>query len=437
MLEESQKTLAKEIALEGIGIHSGNTVSLTLKPAPENSGFQFYRTDVLDSPQISAEISKVKETERATSIQEGSLKIQTVEHVLSALAGMGIDNAVIEINSNEPPICDGSSKEFVEMIQKAGTREQKEQRKVYQIREPLHVSDDRGGFITIVPDSKFRISVTAIDDQENMTEYYSSEITPGIYEKEIAPARTFSPIEDIDYLLKKNLIKGASIENSLLIKGEEVFSKEGLRYKNEFARHKVLDIIGDLSLFQKRISGHVVAIKPSHALNVKLARKLNENHLEILSMIPQKSVIKGEVVLGINEIQKIISHRYPFLLIDRVISLGNGECTAIKNVTINEPFFQGHFPNFPIMPGVLQIEAMAQAASILLLETEERRGGFMGLFMSADKIKFRHPVTPGDTLFIKAKTIKQRKSILLAYCECTVGNRVVSSGELMFSVVQT
>jgi UDP-3-O-[3-hydroxymyristoyl] N-acetylglucosamine deacetylase/3-hydroxyacyl-[acyl-carrier-protein] dehydratase len=260
-------------------------------------------------------------------------------------------------------------------------------------------------------------------------------VNPETYEKEIAPARTFVYYEDVKPLLDKGLIKGGSLENAVVIRGEEIMSKEPLRFDNEFARHKALDVIGDLMLSGKRITGHVICVKPGHGPNTKMAALLKSNYLRMRSMVPPLAIPKGEAVLDINDILKILPHRYPFLLVDRIIDfVGDNKCTGVKNVTINEPFFPGHFPGHPIMPGVLQVEAMAQVASCLMLRKPENQGK-IGYFMSADKVKWRHPVLPGDTLFIEAEIVKTRRNIGFASCRCVVNGQVVSSGELKFALI--
>ena len=430
-----QQTLAAPASLEGSSLHTGQKVTLTIKPAPVDSGFQFRRIDLDDQPFIDADVSKVQTVERATTLAEGSVKVHTVEHVISALTGMGVDNALIEMDANEPPIGDGSSAPYVELIKQAGIVTQDSPAKVWDIREPLFIDAGNGSVITIVPDSKFRISCTNVGPDGRFTQFFSTEVTPETYEKEIAPARTFVYYEDVKPLLDKGLIKGGSLENAVVIRGEEVMSKEALRFDNEFARHKALDVIGDLMLSGKRITGHVICIKPGHGPNTKMAALLKREYQRMRSMVPPLAIPKGEAVLDINDILRILPHRYPFLLVDRIIDfVGDNKCTGVKNVTINEPFFQGHFPGHPIMPGVLQVEAMAQVASCLMLRKPENQGK-IGYFMSADKVKWRHPVLPGDTLFIEAEIIKMRRNIGFAHCRCVVNGEVVSSGELKFALM--
>lgn len=430
-----QQTLAAPASLEGSTLHTGQKVTLTIKPAPADSGFQFRRIDLDDQPFIDADVSLVQTVERATTLAQGSVKVHTVEHVISALTGMGVDNALIEMDANEPPIGDGSSAPYVALIKQAGIVTQDVPAKIWEIREPLYFDSGDGSFITIVPSKDFRISCTNVGPNGRFTQFFSSVVTPETYEKEIAPARTFVYYEDVKPLLDKGLIKGGSLENAVVIRGEEVMSKEPLRFDNEFARHKALDVIGDLMLSGKRITGHVICIKPGHGPNTKMAAILKKEYLRMRSMVPPLAIPKGEAVLDINDILKILPHRYPFLLVDRIIDfVGENKCTGVKNVTINEPFFPGHFPGHPIMPGVLQVEAMAQVASCLMLRKPENQGK-IGYFMSADNVKWRHPVLPGDTLFIEAEILKTRRNIGFATCRCVVNGEVVSSGDLKFALI--
>ncbi|MGL5017927.1 MAG: bifunctional UDP-3-O-[3-hydroxymyristoyl] N-acetylglucosamine deacetylase/3-hydroxyacyl-ACP dehydratase [Luteolibacter sp.] len=431
-----QHTLAGQTTLEGTSLHTGQKVSLTLKPAPEGHGFKFRRIDLPDQPFINADVEKVQTVERATTLAEGSVKVHTVEHVISALTGMGVDNALIEMDANEPPIGDGSSRPFVEMIKKVGTTPQTAPRKVWEIREPLHLETGDGTIITIVPCKTFKVSVTNVGPEGRFTQYFSSEVTPELYEKEICAARTFVYYEDVKPLLDKGLIKGGSLESAVVIRGNEIMSKEAMRFTNEFARHKALDIIGDLMLAGIKILGHVIAVKPGHGPNTMMAAKMKTEYARMRSMVPAPvSIPDGESVLDIKEVMKILPHRYPMLMVDRIVDcLGDSKCIAIKNVSINEPFFAGHFPGHPIMPGVLQLEAMAQVSSVLMLRKPENSGK-IGYFMSADSVKWRRPVFPGDTLFIETEILKMRGSIGQTRCRCLVNGEVVSEAELKFALM--
>ncbi len=432
-----QHTLAGQATLEGTSLHTGQKVTLTLKPAPEGHGFKFRRIDLPDQPFINADVDKVQTVERATTLAEGSVKVHTVEHVISALTGMGVDNALIEMDANEPPIGDGSSRPFVEMIKKVGLLAQGLPRKVWEIREPLHLETGDGTLITIVPCKTFKVSVTNVGPDGRFTQYFSSEVNPATYEQEICAARTFVYYEDVKPLLEKGLIKGGSLESAVVIRGNEIMSKEAMRFDNEFARHKALDIIGDLMLAGVRILGHVIAVKPGHGPNTRMAATLKKEYLRMRSMVPAEVILpKGESVLDINEVLRILPHRYPFLMVDRIVDcFTENKCTGVKNVTINEPFFPGHFPGHPIMPGVLQLEAMAQVSSVLMLRKPENTGK-IGYFMSADNVKWRRPVLPGDTLFIETEILKMRGSIGQTRCRCLVNGEVVSEAELKFALME-
>ena len=431
-----QHTLAGPATLEGTSLHTGEKVSLTLRPAPEGHGFKFRRIDLPDQPFINADVDKVQTVERATTLAEGSVKVHTVEHVISALTGMGVDNAVIEMDANEPPIGDGSSRPFVGLIKKVGLQAQSAPRKVWEIREPIHQEMGDGTIISIFPSKTFRVSVTNVGPEGRFTEYFSTEVTPELYEKEICAARTFVYYEDVKPLLEKGLIKGGSLESAVVIRGNEIMSKEAMRFTNEFARHKALDLIGDLMLSGIRFFGHVVAIKPGHGPNTKMAATLKTEYARMRSMVPAPVRIPdGESVLDINEVLKILPHRYPMLMVDRIVDcLGDSKCTGMKNITINEPYFAGHFPGHPIMPGVLQLEAMAQVSSVLMLRKPENAGK-IGYFMSADKVKWRRPVFPGDTLFIETEILKMRGAIGQTTCRCLVNGQVVSEAELKFALM--
>lgn len=430
---DKQRTLASIAQLAGTALHTGEKVTLTIHPAPIGHGFKFKRTDLPDEPIIDAKVENVKTVERATTIVEGSVKIHTVEHVLSALTGLGVDNGLIEMDANEPPIGDGSAIAYVEAILKAGTVEQDAPRSYFEPREPI-VLEVNGSLLTILPDSKFRISCTQVGPEGRFTQFLSAEITPEFYEKEIAAARTFVFYEDVKPLMDKGLIRGGSLENAIVARGDSVLSKEPLRFPDEFVRHKVLDIIGDLSLAGKRLRGHIVAIKPGHGPNTDLARILVKRHAEYLAMAPRPIAAEAGV-LDVNEIMHTLPHRYPFLMVDRVIEFQEDtRAVGVKAVTINEPYFQGHFPGHPVMPGVLQVEAMAQVASIIMMRRPENIGK-IGYFMSANDVKFRKPVFPGDTLFIHCEMLSAKKRLGKAACKCLVNGETVSEAELLFGLV--
>ena len=435
MEESKQHTIQRPSSIAGSSLHTGENVTLTIKPAPPDSGYKFQRIDLPDRPLIDVRFEHVKTVERATTLMHGNVKVHTCEHILSALSGMGVDNALIEMDANEPPIADGSAAPYVELIDKAGLAEQDAARRYFEPREPIHVETKSGSLLTVVPDSRFRVSCTQVGPDGRFTQYFSTRIDPDIYRDELSRARTFVFFEDVKPLLDKGLIKGGSLENAVVVQGNAVMGRESLRYEDEFVRHKILDIVGDLTRFGPRLKGHVIAVKPGHGPNLELAKSLAREHTRMQSMIPPIRIPKGVGVLDVNQVKRIIPHRYPFLMLDRIVAFeGPEKLTAVKSVTINEPFFEGHFPDHPVMPGVLQVEAMAQAASVALLKKEQAEGN-IGYFMSADKVKFRKPVLPGDTLFIHAELTKARRSMAKAVCKCVVNDEIVSEGELMFAII--
>ena len=434
MVFPHQQTLAKSASLKGTSLHTGEEVSVTLKPAPIDHGIKFKRTDLSDEPTIEARIENVRLVERATTLAEGNVKVHTVEHLLSALHGMGVDNAVVEMNGNELPIADGSSRAYVELIKKCGLQEQSAFAKVFEIRDTLHIETKSGSILILVPDEKFRISCTQVGPEGRFTQYYSTEITPEIYEKEIAHARTFVFFEDVKPLLDKGLIRGGSLETAIVIRGDSLMSKEPLRYPDEFVRHKILDIIGDLFLAGCRLRGHVIAVKPGHAANSELTKAISKRYAQMLAMVPPQVIPRGSAVMNVTDVQAVLPHRFPFLMIDRILAFeGENKIVGMKSVTINEPYFQGHFPGHPVMPGVLQLEAMAQVASILMSKRTSLSG--IGYFMSADEVKFRKPVHPGDTLIIEGELLRAKATIAKASCRCLVNGEVTSEAILMFAYV--
>ena len=431
---EFQHTVGKTAGFSGTSLHTGEKVSIKLHPAPVDHGIKFKRKDLQDEPTIDAKIENLKMVERATTIGEGSVRVHTVEHVLAALSAMGVDNAIVEMDANEPPIGDGSAQPYVDVIKRAGVTAQDAPRSFFDVRDTMHVESKTGALLVLLPDETFRISCTQAGPNNRFAQYLSMEITPAIFEREIAPARTFVFYEDVQPLMEKNLIKGGSLENAIVVRGEAVLSKEPLRFADEFVRHKILDIIGDLALVGRPIRGHVVAVKPGHAVNAELARALAREQTRRSAMAAPRTIPTGDGGLDTDEVMQILPHRYPFLMVDRIIGFeADNKITGVKSITINEPFFQGHFPGHPVMPGVMQVEAMAQVASILLYKLA-KTSSRVGYFMSADDVKFRKPVFPGDTIFIHAELTKARGNRLAkAKCYCVVNDAIVSEGELMFT----
>jgi len=338
------------------------------------------------------------------------------------------------MDANEPPIGDGSAQSYVDLIRKAGVTPQEEPRKFFDVRETMHVESKTGALLVLLPDDKFRISCTQAGPNNRFAQFLSVEVMPAVFEREIAPARTFVFYEDVKPLMDKNLIKGGSLENAIVVRGEAVLSKEPLRFPDEFVRHKILDIIGDLALVGRRIRGHVVAVKPGHASNADLARSITREQTRRSAVAAPRVIPSGDGGLDTDEVMQILPHRFPFLMVDRIISFETEtKCVGVKTVTINEPFFQGHFPGHPVMPGVMQVEAMAQVASILLFKLAKSTSR-IGYFMSADGVKFRKPVVPGDTIFIHAELTKSRgERLAKAKCHCVVNDTIVSEAELMFT----
>src|SRR5437879_1449722 len=341
---ELQHTVGKSAGFTGTALHTGERVTLRLHPAPVDSGIKFKRKDLQDEPTIDAKIENLKTVERATTIGEGPVRVHTVEHVLAALWAMGVDNAVVEMDANEPPIGDGSAQPYVDLIRKAGVTAQEEPRKFFDVRDTMHVESKTGALLVLLPDDKFRISCTQAGPNNQFTQFLSLELTPSIFEREIAPARTFVFYEDVQPLMDKNLIKGGSLENAIVVRGEAVLSKEPLRFADEFVRHKILDIIGDLALVGRRIRGHVVAVKPGHASNSELARLITREQTRRSALAVSRAVPSGDGGLDTGEVMRILPHRYPFLMVDRVIGFeGRSKITPINSIKLNEPFFQGHF----------------------------------------------------------------------------------------------
>lgn len=437
-----QRTLAREVSIKGSALHTGEMVTLTIKPAPAGHGIVFKRVDLGGAPELRPRVDQVTDLVRATTIQDGHAKIHTVEHVLSALHGCGVDNVVIEMDASEPPILDGSARPFVNLILQGEPVEQEAEREYFELDAPVSVTRGNSSIIAL-PSKELKISCTSADDRGIHTQHLSLTIDPEVYMTQIAAARTFTIYEDIEELLKLGKIKGGSLDCAVVIRGDKIISKEPLRFKDEFVRHKILDIIGDVLLLGMPLKAHIVATRPGHAINADLTKALFEKLQERKKggtkkkAAQPKALQPHETSLDIKRILETIPHRYPFLMIDRVIEfIGETELVAIKNVTINEPFFQGHYPGEPVMPGVLQIEAMAQASGVLLLRygTGEGKTPFL---MSVDKVKFRRPVRPGDQLVINCKLVKVRGNKLAsAEATCTVGGNVVSSAELMFAVVE-
>lgn len=432
---EYQKTIKKTAKVAGIGLHTGAPARLAFQPAPANFGIHFSRTDLPGQPTVHALVEHVKETQRGTTLNQADVSVHTVEHVLAALAGLGIDNCLVELEGPEPPILDGSAREFAAALSSAGSENLNAKRNVFIPEAPIFYQHN-GTSLVVLPSDKLRISCTIqFPDQRLESQHLSVDLDNGVFERELASARTFCFYEEVKSLMEAGLIKGGSLECAVVIKEDEILSKEALRFRDEFVRHKILDILGDITLLGQPIQGHIIAVRPGHAANVALTKKL-------LAIVKKKRGARKYLSEGatyeqmdIEELLKTLPHRYPFIMVDRILKIQDHSIVGLKNVTINEPFFQGHFPGQPVMPGVLQVEAMAQVAGILMLKKGENAGK-IAYFMSADKVKFRKPVIPGDTLFIEVELTKARANkIGRAQGRILVENEIVSEAELMFGIM--
>jgi UDP-3-O-[3-hydroxymyristoyl] N-acetylglucosamine deacetylase/3-hydroxyacyl-[acyl-carrier-protein] dehydratase len=441
-----QQTINRPASYSGVGLHSGNRVTMTFLPAPANTGVRFRRVDLEGKPEIEARVENVVENNRSTTLAKGNTRIHTVEHVLATFSGYGIDNAYVELDANEPPIADGSAREYCKMIQQAGIVPQEERRDPYIVTGPIDL--EMGDTVmTLFPDEVFKLTCTSSDKRGRFTQYFSTELSPQTWERDLAHARTFCFYEEIEYLINNGLIKGGSLENAVVIRDDAVLTTEPLRYADEFVRHKILDIVGDLSLLGRPIHGHLIAVKPSHAANCEMVRRINAQLRKPLvaaqTFAPPPPAKPVPVAGGSDDtiahggamdnlaVMRVLPHRYPFLMVDRVTKIDGNHIIGIKNVTINEPYFQGHFPGHPIMPGVLQLEAMAQTAGILMMRNAENIGR-IAYFMSAEDVRWRKPVHPGDVLVIDVELTKMRGMIGKAKGVCKVQGEVVSEAQVTF-----
>lgn len=421
----TQHTLKSPIHVSGNALHTGHSVTLTLQPAPVNHGLVFCRSDLEGRPTLHVGKDKTGDLVRNTSLCNEHMSIHTVEHVLSALSGCGVHNAWIELDGPEPPILDGSAKIFVQKILEAGLVDQGLEQPFFELKEPLGVSEGNRSIVAL-PYNGLKITCTSEDDKGRHTEHLCLEITPESYPQDIAPARTFTLYEDVQLLLDMGKIRGGSLDSAIVLKDNDILSNEPLRFENECVRHKILDILGDIALLGVPLKAHIIAIRPGHALNAAFTQKLKRAY--------EAQLQKNAACLDIQQILQTLPHRYPFMLVDKVLSIEHNTLVALKNVTFNEPYFQGHFPQKPVMPGVLQVEAMAQAAGILMLR-QVCAEGKLTFFMSCDKVKFRRVVEPGDQLHIHVELLRIRANkFATASAECRVNDQVVSSAEMMFAL---
>ncbi len=434
---ESQRTIKKQVSRSGIGVHTGNKTSITFKPAAPGYGVKFLGKEFPAQPPIQAVIENVTDILRGTTLGQNNVKIHTVEHVLAALMGLGIDNLLVEVEANEPPVGDGSALPFVEMIQSAGIELQDVPKNVFKPEEPIYFSEN-GVDLIVLPADELSISFTISYKEPGIdTQFLSLPINDETFVKEIAPSRTFCPYDEVEDLIVTGLIKGGSLDNAVVVKGEAVLSKEGLRFEKEFVRHKILDLMGDLFLLGQPLRAHVVAIKSGHGSNIRLTRLLRQKAKEVAakSLSRAAEAVKPETLEPSSRLMSILPHRYPFLLVDKIVEfVPDKKVVGIKNVTINEPFFAGHFPGHPIMPGVLIVEAMAQVAGMIML-TKNENTGKVPYFMSINKVRFRKPVFPGDTLRLQADVLRLRSTTCLLKTSAFVGENLVCEAELMCTIV--
>jgi len=434
-----QKTIAKEASISGVGLHTGKNVKMVFRPAPINTGVRFLRVDLGEPVEIVADITNTVDMEgsvRRTILGSGKARITTVEHVLATIAGLGIDNLFIEIDSEEPAEPDGSALPYVSLLKEAGICEQEAERFYLRLDRPIALQEN-GIELVALPHEGFRISFTIQYDNALIgTQHLDVDIDEASFNKGIAPARTFALQAEVDRLREMGLIKGGSYANAIVVKDEKVESEESLRFPDEFVRHKILDLVGDLFLVGLPIKGHIMAHKAGHSANVKLAmllrRYAEEKHGPTLKLRHETLSASN---IDIHSIMKIMPHRYPFLLVDRIIELTEKRVVGIKNVTINEPFFTGHFPNHPIMPAVLIIEAMAQTGGILLLSSVDNPGGKLVYFMGIDGAKFRKPVLPGDTLRFELELLRLKTRTCKMRGRAFVGEDLVAEADLLSMIV--
>ncbi len=430
-----QRTIAKEIVIEGKGLHTGHPVRLVLKPAQANEGITFARVDLPDEPVIKlGNMSSVfgGDAGRFSAIKNGNAVVYTVEHLLSALAGLCIDNIIVELNNDEPAGLDGSSVGYVKAIKEAGIIELEGEQHVFEVRETISVSH-KGACVMIVPADEYKVSYALEYPHPMLRQSFTTVVNEDIYEKEIAPCRTFCLTEEAEAIRAKGLGVGATYDNTLVYGPDGVIQNK-LRFPDESARHKTMDLIGDLYLLGFQIKGHVFAFKSGHALNRELLKRIAEQKTKFEAKRAQFTVeAKPGMALDVRGIMDIIPHRYPFLLVDRVLEMEIGKrAVAIKNVTMNEAFFQGHFPVKPVMPGVLMLEAMAQVTAVTLLSTPALLGK-IGFYMSADEVKFRRVVEPGDQLVIEIEVTKSRSRIAQAKGVCKVEGQVACEAVMGFA----
>lgn len=427
MTQRKQRTIARSVSTEGMGVHSGEPASLALLPSEAGSGIRFRRLDLDGKPEIRANLENVRDTELGTTLGTDEGEVRTVEHVLAAVAGKGIDNVLMELSGPEPPILDGSFRGYLEILDDAGLEAQDAPVERLEISETVTVRLDSGELYVASPGEGLRISATIEFDHPGIGRQFGTfTLDEDGFRREIASARTFGFRADAADLRERGLAMGASLDNTLILDDEGVMN-EDLRFPDEFLRHKVGDIVGDLALLGKGLDLHVVAERPSHEGNVALARALQK----------QAARASGQGIMDVEKIMEYLPHRYPMLLVDRIVEVERGKrIVGVKNVTINEPFFQGHFPGRPIMPGVLVIEAMGQVGGFLLMDVVEKPEDFVVYFMSLDNVKWRRPVVPGDQIVFELEMIQHRRQVCRMKGRGLVDGKVVAEADLMARIVE-
>ncbi len=460
---KNQRTIAKETSCVGTGLHTGVESKITFKPAPEDFGIRFKRMDVDGCPEIKADIDHVVDISRGTTIEENGVRIHTVEHALAACVGIGLDNVLIELSEKEPPVMDGSAIDFVEALLKAGVVKQNAPKNYLHIDEAVGYTDAaRGVDIHIMPSDQFRVTFMLDYDYKSLgTQFTTMDQVEKNFASEIAPARTFCFLSEIEHLKEEGLIKGGNIDNAVVIVDKKIDEKEAqklselfgiekeislgsngtlggteFRFDNEPVRHKALDLIGDLALLGMPIQGHVIASKSGHAANVELVKEIKKVYKTKINRQKYSTKVNPQAMFDINSIIRLLPHRYPFVLVDRIVDITPGEkLTAYKNVSINEPFFQGHFPNQPVMPGVLVLEAMCQAGCFLVLNSVDNPMEKNMFFSSLSDSRFRHPIIPGDQLRLEMVLEKFRLGTALLVGKAFVEDKLVAEGKLKATVV--
>jgi len=434
-----QRTIAKELSLKGVGLHTANKVNVTFKPADVNTGITFTRIDLPNKPVIKASVSSLlspARSSRRTSIGRDEVEIQTIEHLMAALSGAGIDNIRIEIDNNEIPGMDGSSLNFLELFNRCGIVEQEKERQYFSIKEPIF-AEEEGSYIVALPSREFKISYTLSYNHVFLRkDFLEVNLVPDVFKTEIASARTFCLEEEANELQRGGMGLGANYDNTLVV-GEKGVIKNKLRFENEFVRHKILDLIGDLYLVGLPLKAHIIALKSGHSLNLKLTAKIaQQKERYSYGGIGTGFHLEGDGELDVTTIMKILPHREPFLFVDKIIHLEKGKhATGIKNVTINDYFFKGHFPGRPVMPGVIIVEALAQVGGVMMLAPEENRGK-LAFFLAANNIKFRKTVIPGDQLVLDVVAGRIKSRTGQVFGKALVDGKVVAEAELMFALVE-